>query len=138
MGAGTAPEKTQEDGQKIPNFHPKFPPESFGTLIDRCALKNLSYFWWSHADSMESNPVLSRKIIRKVLGCQRDPGPLIEIQIAPQVPKQNKKTKNMKTKRSRRTKQNQITRSNRSESTASTLTQKRHQCSQASLPGCKK
>ena len=71
------PEKTEEDGQKIQNVHPKFPPESFGTLIDRCALKNWSYFWWSHADSMESNPVLSRKTLRKVLGCQRNPGPLM-------------------------------------------------------------
>ena len=80
VGAGippTPPEKPQEHAQKIPNFHPKFPPESFGSLIDRCALKNWSYFWWSHADSMESNPVLSRKTLRKVLGCRRNPGPLM-------------------------------------------------------------
>ena len=78
VGAGTPPEKPQEDGQKIQNFHPKFPPESFGTLIDRCALKNWSWKWWSHADSMESNFVLSQKTLRKVLGCQRDPSPLIK------------------------------------------------------------
>ena len=70
------PKKNQEDEQKIPNFHPKFPPESFGTLIDRCALKNWSYFWWSHADSMESNFVLGQKTLRKVLGFPGGPEPL--------------------------------------------------------------
>ena len=65
------------------NFHPKFPPESFGTLIDRCTLKNWSYFWWSHADSMKSNPVLSRKTLRKVLGCRRNPGPLMSSMAVP-------------------------------------------------------